>query len=360
VPTFRPDLASIPKYVPGKPIADVAREFGLTSIDKLASNECPEPPFPEIVPVIASMASSINRYPDDGAHELTTAIGAHLDVPTESVWPAAGSSENLRSTALAVGGPGTSAVYAVPSFVMYAIGTLIAHAEPITVPLTASYSHDLDAMAGAIRDDTTVVYVCNPNNPTGGIRSGADVRGFIDTIPERVTVVIDEAYAEYVTDPSYSSMVHDAVERPNVLVTRTFSKIYGLAGLRVGYAVGSAELVSKLRAPQAPFSVSSLAQVAAVEALRHSDRVDSRRERNANGRDGLSDGLRARGVVVADSQANFVYFEPDGPPTDLAEQLMRRGVIVRPLGPGLRVTVGTDGENQRFLAMWDDVEPANA
>lgn len=346
--------------MPGRPIDEVARELGIGSIDKLASNECPEPPFPEVIPLIEGLAPTLNRYPDSAGYELTGAIANHLDIPSASVWIGAGSSENLRCAALAVGGPGTSAVYASPSFVMYTIGTRISHADPITVPLTSSFAHDLDAMAAAIRPDTTLVYVCNPNNPTGGIRSGADVRAFIEAVPERVTVIVDEAYAEYVTDPSYRSMVHDAVDTSHVLVTRTFSKIYGLAGLRVGYAVGHPDLIEGLRSTQAPFTVNSVAQAAAIEVLKHQDRVVQRRQSNAAGRAMLADGLRNRGVDVADSQANFVYFEPASSAGELAEQLMQGGVIVRPLGKGLRVSVGTEAENERFLAAWDEMEGSNA
>lgn len=360
LPTFRQDLASIPTYVPGKPIDEVARELGIEAIDKLASNECPEPPFPEVIRLIEEVAPSLNRYPDSAGHALTRAIARHLDIDPSSVWIGAGSSENLRCTALAVGGPGTSAVFAAPSFVMYTIGTRISHAEPITVPLTPSFGHDLDAMAAAIRPDTTLVYVCNPNNPTGGIRAGDDVRAFIAAVPERVTVIVDEAYAEYVTDPEYASMVPESITAPNVLVTRTFSKIYGLAGLRVGYAIGHPDLIAGLRTTQAPFTVNAIAQAAAIEVLRHQDRVALRRDQNAAGRNVLSDGLTARGIAVAESQANFVYFEPDLPPTELSKQLMQRGVIVRPLGAGLRVSVGTQDENKRFLAAWDDMGLSDA
>ena len=346
--------------MPGKPIDEVARELGIESIDKLASNECPEPPFPEIIPLIEALAPSLNRYPDSAGYALTNAIARHLGVDSGSVWIGAGSSENLRCAALAVGGPGTSAVYASPSFVMYTIGTRIAHAEPIVVPLTPSFDHDLQAMAAAIRPDTTLVYVCNPNNPTGGTRSGEDVRAFIASVPERVTVIVDEAYAEYVTDPAYASMVPESTTAKNVLVTRTFSKIYGLAGLRVGYAVGHPDLIAGLRTPQAPFTVNAMAQAAAVEVLRHQDRVALRRDRNAVGRDVLSDGLASRGIDVAESQANFVYFIPAKPPGELAQMLMQRGVIVRPLGVGLRVSVGTPDENERFLGAWDDLGLSDA
>jgi histidinol-phosphate aminotransferase len=301
------------------------------------------------------MAASVNRYPDSGGFELTAAIAAHHDVPVESVWVGAGSTENLGCTALAVGGPGTSAVYAAPSFVMYAISTRIAHSEPVTVPLTESFDLDLEAMASAIRRDTTIVYVCNPNNPTGGMRSGADLRSFIEAVPDAVSVVIDEAYAEYVTDAMYESMLHASLDKPNVLVTRTFSKIYGLAGLRVGYAVGHPELVEMLRTPQPPFSVNTMGQAGAIEALRHQDRVAERRQRNDEGRAVLIEGLRGRGVDVAPSQANFVYFQPDTDPNVLSDALMRRGEIVRVLGDGVRVTVGSQDENARFLEAWDAI-----
>lgn len=233
---------------------------------------------------------------------------------------------------------------------MYTIGTMVSGAEPITVPVDAAHDHDLDAMLGAIRPDTTVVYVCNPNNPTGGFRSAADVAAFIDAVPDEVTVVVDEAYCEYVTDPSYGSMKERAVESPNVLVTRTFAKIYGLAGLRVGYGIGNPDHIEVLRTPQPPFSVNTPAQVAAIEALRHQDEVAERAAANARGRDLLAGGLRALGITVVPSQANFVYFEPDRDPRELSDALTRRGSIVRVLGAGVRVSVGMPDENARFLA----------
>ena len=349
MPTFRPDLEAIPRYVPGRPVEEVARELGIDSIDKLASNECPLEPFPEVIEAIADSAHTVNRYPDNAGYHLTNAIAAHHGLPSDTVWIAAGSSENLRCTALAVGGPGTSAVFATPSFVMYDISTLVAGSEPRRVPLTPNRDHDLDAMLQAIDETTTVVYVCNPNNPTGGMRSGDDVTAFIDAVPERVTVVVDEAYAEYVTDPAYRSMIPIAVARSNVLVTRTFSKIYGLAGLRVGYAIGHPDLVANLRVTQPPFAVTTPGQVAAIAALGHPERVDQRRRENAEGRTVLHDGLVSMGLDVAASEANFVYFEPQGDARGLADALLRAGVIVRVLGDGIRVSVGTAEENARFL-----------
>ena len=349
MPTYRSDLESIPRYVPGRPVEEVARELGLVSIDKLASNECPEEPFQEVLDAVADAAREINRYPDSGGFELTRAIADHQGVQPDEVWIGSGSSEILRCAALAVGGPGTSAVFAHPSFVMYRTATMVAGAEPIAVPLTPDFDHDLDAMLTAVRDDTTIVYLCNPNNPTGGHLSGGDVMAFLDAVPERVLVIVDEAYAEYVTADDYQTFINEAPNRPNVLVGRTFSKIYGLAGLRVGYGVASSELIGQLRTTQPPFAVTSLAQTAALEAIRHQDEVAARCRRNAQGRDALFDGLGRLGFEPAVSQANFVYFEPDSSAADLGDALLRRGEIIRVLGPAIRVTVGTRAENQRFL-----------
>jgi len=355
VPTYRSDLESIPRYVPGRPIDDVARELGIKSIDKLASNECCEAPFPEVVEAVAASALSLHRYPDSSAYDLSRAIAAHHVVHPDEVWVGAGSSEILRCAALAVGGQATSAVFPDPSFVMYRISTMVAGAQSIMVPLREGYGHDLDAMLAAIRDDTTIVYVCNPNNPTGGYLSGSEVTSFLDAVPERVLVIVDEAYAEYVTADDYQTFIGEAPRRPNLLVARTFSKVYGLAGVRVGYGVGSADLLANLRRTQAPFSVTSSGQVAALEALKHQDKVAKRRDLNANGRQALSDGLALMGLKPAASQANFVYFEPRGSAAELGDALVRRGVIVRVLGSGVRVTVGTPEENVRFLSALDEV-----
>ena len=353
MPTYRPDLETIPYYTPGKPIGEVARELGIDSIDKLASNECPTEPFPEVIAAIAAAGTTVNRYPDSAQYELTRALATHHDVDPSSVWVGAGSSEVLRCTALSVGGPGTNAVFAQPSFVMYRIATLVAHAEPIAIPLDDDFNHDLDAMLAAIDPATTLVYVCNPNNPTGGIRSGVDVRAFIDAVDESVTIIVDEAYAEYVTEPTYESMLPMAPSMPNVLVARTFSKIHGLAGLRVGYGVGHPDLVARLRTTQPPFAVTAPAQEAAQVSLSLQDRVADRVVANDLGRSRLTEGLSSRGYRVAASQANFVYFEPEDNANDLFGALLEQGVIVRVLGAGVRVTVGTPAENERFLAALD-------
>jgi histidinol-phosphate aminotransferase len=353
LPTFRADLDAIPTYSPGKPIDEVSRELGIFDLCKLASNECPTEPFPEVVAAIAAAAPEVNRYPEDSGYYLVNALADRHGVHPSQIWLGAGSTQLLGCIALAVGGTGTSAVYASPSFVMYPIASLVAGAEPIEVPLDEDWQYDLDTMLGAIRDDTTVVYVCNPNNPTATYRSGADVEAFIDAVPSDVLVVVDEAYHDYVTASDYASALPIAASRDNVVVTRTFSKIYGLAGLRIGYAVGGAETIAGLRKTQPPFSANSIAQVAALEALDHPDQVAARAEANTAGRVQIEGGLAQRRIDHAPSQANFVAMTLTDDPKDLSDRLLEEGVIVRPMGSIIRVTVGTEGENRRFLEALD-------
>ncbi len=267
----------------------------------------------------------------------------------------AGSTELLLCLAGAVGGGG-SMVYAWPSFVMYRIATKLAGSEAVEVPLDADLRHDPEALAAAVRTDTRALFVCNPNNPTGTHLGGEVVGELIKRVPDDVLIVIDEAYHEYVQSPDYESMLRVATERDNVVVTRTFSKVYGLAGLRVGYAVGNPQLVAEMRKLQAPFSVSDLAQVAAIEALRHQDRVEERVRRNTAELKRFQDELEARGIAHPESQANFVFIRPGGNDAILYRELLERGIIVRPMTQGwLRVTVGTEDENTRFFSALDSV-----
>ena len=354
MPTFRPDLNTIDIYSPGKPIDEVARELGITDIIKVASNEHPEAPFPEVREAIAAAAAGVNRYPEDSSHYLVEALADKLEVSPQNLWVGAGSSQLLSCTALSVGGPGTSAVFAKPSFVMYSIATAVAGATAVQVSTDSRLRHDLDAMAGAIRSDTTVVYVCNPNNPTGTHVAAQALRDFVAAIPKRVLVIVDEAYAEYATASDFATAIPLALERDNVLVTRTFSKIYGLAGLRVGYAIGRPKTLAALRRVQPPFSVSSVAQAAALAAIAHDDRLQKRVDHNASRRGDLEAALAERGIEFAESQANFVLFSPPVTSEELWQAMLERGVIVRSLGPWIRVSVGTVAENRRFVEALDD------
>ena len=355
VPRYRPDIDSIPRYVPGKPIDEVAREIGISDIVKLASNESPVPPFPEVVDAIADAAGDVNRYPEDSSFHLVNDLAERLGTTSEHIWMGAGSTQLLAATAHAMAGPGASVVYAWPSFVGYRIAAAMSGMRTIEVPLDDDARHDVGAMVAAIDDDTTLLYLCNPNNPTGTHVAASAVDRLVDAVPDRVLVVLDEAYHEYAAAPDYASGIRHAVERPNVLVTRTFSKVYGLAGLRVGFGVGSPDLLANLRRMQLPFVVNSVAQAAARAALQHDDRLEARVKDNATGRDHIEAALAARDVAHHPSQTNFVAIKPDMNPRVLAEAMLERGVIVRPLGSLVRVTVGTEAENDRFIAALDEV-----
>ncbi len=352
---FRPDLDRVATYTPGKPIDEVARELGIDDIIKLASNEHPEPPLPGVQAVIAEAAAVAHRYPDTAAMMVTDGLATHYDLPADHFWVGAGSSELLGCIALAMGGPDTSAVFASPSFAMYPIGAAVAGAASIQVPLDGDARHDLDAMSAAIRGDTTVVYVCNPNNPTGTHVSDEALGSFIDRVPDDVLVVVDEAYAEYATAPDFATAIPHVTARSNVVVLRTFSKAYGLAGLRIGYGVGRPDVLSVLRKPQRPFTVIEIAQRAAVASLDHQDELAARVKVNAAGREELEAALTARGIPHVASQTNFVLFTPPGDAHDTNEALLHRGVIVRTMAPNIRVSVGTPNENRRFIAALDDV-----
>lgn len=350
MPRFRPDLSDIPTYTPGMRPEDVARLHEILDVVKLASNESPVEPFPEVRNAIAAASSQLNRYPDTAAKELTADIAAVHSLATDQVWVGAGSSGLLVSIALATTHGSSSAVFASPTFPVYSMVTTLAGGAGIAVPLDNTHRHDISALVDAIRPDTNVVYICNPNNPTGTYLTQPEMAELIAAIPTHVTAVIDEAYHDYVTSADYSTTVELAATTDNVVVTRTFSKIYGLAGLRVGYAIGAASTIGALRRTQPPFAVTTLAQVAAGEALGHRERLEARTKDNAVGRELITAELQTLGIDVIESQANFVLWQPSRPAAAVAGELLQSGVVVRPLGRWIRTSVGTEAENNRFIA----------
>ena len=358
MPTFRTDLASINPYVPGKPIEEVAREIGIDAeaIVKLASNESPDGPFPGVVEAAMQSLAISNRYPDNDFHHLRTALAAQIGVSTEHLLIGPGSTGLIMAIAIAAGGTGTSAVYAWPSFVMYRIVTKIAGSEAIEVPLDAKMGHDLEAMRAAVRPDTTVLYVCNPNNPTGTSVSAGSVTALIESVPESILVVVDEAYHHYVDDPDYGSLVPLAVETSNVVVLRTFSKIYGLASHRVGVALGLPATLAELGKALPPFSVSQVAQVAATASLGDEEELTRRVKANSAGRTQIMEAFAQREIEFVPSQTNFVFARPSEDSARFAAELTRLGVIVRPMSRGwVRITVGTPEENARFIEALDQI-----
>lgn len=358
MPRFRPDIAALSPYVPGRSIDEVAAEIGIRpdEIVKLASNESPEGPFPGVIESASRALTESNRYPDNDHVELAGVLSQWLEVPGDHLWFGNGSVGLLGHIALATGGPGTSAVYAWPSFIMYRIASRWAMSEAIEVPLDAAHVHDLDAIANAIRDDTTVVYLCNPNNPTGTIVAADAMDDFIASVPDSVLIVIDEAYHDFVTDEEYATAVPHAAQRPNVIVLRTFSKIFALAAHRIGYGVGRPETIAQLRKAQAPFTVTQVAQVAAVASLQDRGELDRRIKANEAARHQLLGVLNERSLRHTESHANFVFFELGLDGEEAAARFIEKGVIVRPMSGGwLRVTIGNEPENQRFVVALDVV-----
>ena len=347
---IRAAIDDLVPYDGGPGFEEYVHRFGARGIAMLAGNEYPTPPFPEVQDAIAGAAAGINRYPDAGTVRLREALAETLGTTPDCVWTGAGSSENLTTAARALGGPGTSFVYPWPSFAMYPINAVYADAESIMVPLDGALRADLGAMYSAVREDTTLVIICNPNNPTGSYVTRAEIHEFADRVPESVLVLVDEAYGEFVAAEEDSSLVSLAVERSNVVVARTFSKIYGLAGLRVGYMVGQAATLRSLRKAQSPFVVNSLAEVAAVTALRYPERVTERFELNRRGVEYLEGALSDRGIGYVPTQANFIWFRLGPGTPGIVQELLEMGTLIRKgTEEWTRVSIGTESENQRFV-----------
>ena len=354
----RPEIADLRPYQPGKPASALRRELGLERIVKLGSNEGPRGPFPAAIEALAAAAPGLNRYPEGGAELLERLAGRHGLTP-DRVAAGNGADAVIANLALAYLRPGDEVLMGWPSFVSYRLSAVKMGARPVPVPLRDG-SYDLEAMAAAVTAATRIAYVCSPNNPTGGIVSGDALAAFLDAVGERVLVVIDSAYHEYVTDPAHVDAIAVHAGRPNVVVLRTFSKIYGLAGLRIGYGVAHAPVVDELGKVRGPFDVSELAQVAAVASLDDEEELEGRRSENERR---LEAELAARGVKLYPAAANFVCAEV-GDGAALAARLEREGVIVRPLAPFgapscVRVTVGLRDENDIFLTALDrSLQPA--
>ena len=347
-------LARIPIYSAGADSANAAaRETA--SIAMLASNESPFPPVPEVVEAVNRAAADVNRYPDPGAGALRTALSERYDYPAASIAVGNGSCEILLAAAEALLEPASELVYAWPAFSMYPHLSAATDAKERTVPLTGDYRHDLDAMAGQINDLTRMVLVCNPNNPTSTHLAAAQIGAFMERVPPHVLVILDEAYIEFQTAEDPDTSIDLLRDFSNLVILRTFSKVYGLAGLRVGYALGSEDFKAAVDRVRQPFSVNKLAQAAATEALKHQDNVAERVGWNTVERLWMEEELQELGLDVADSQANFCWVSlGDHDEPELVGALTRAGVAVRPGmglgGPGhLRVTYGTRTENERFV-----------
>ncbi|MFD9444533.1 histidinol-phosphate transaminase [Streptomyces sp. NPDC060006] len=345
-PKLRAELEGIPTYRPGKP---AAASDGPVAY-KLSSNENPYPPLPGVLESVSAAACAFNRYPDMACTGLMNELADRFGVPLAHLATGTGSVGVAQQLVQATSGPGDEVIYAWRSFEAYPIITRISGATAVQVPLTPGDVHDLDAMADAITDRTRLIFVCNPNNPTGTAVRRAELERFLDRVPGDVLVVLDEAYREFVRDVEVPDGVELYRDRPNVCVLRTFSKAYGLAGLRVGFAIAHEPVAAALRKTAVPFGVSQLAQDAAVASLRAEDELLGRVGSLVSERARVVETLRGQGWTVPDTQANFVWLRLGERTGDFAAACERAGVVVRPFaGEGVRVTVGETEANDIFL-----------
>lgn len=337
---LRPEVGALPRYAPGRSAPGAV---------KLSSNESPEPPSQAVIDAAARALVDANRYPDFGATALTAALAGHLGVGEDQVVVGDGSSAVLLAALSVVCRPGAEVVHAWRSFESYPIAAPSVGARSVPVPLTLEGRHDLDALAAAVGPETAAVILCTPNNPTGPALTLAQVRDFVERVPQEVLVLVDEAYIELATEPGVSTAVALIGQFPNVLVLRTFSKVYALAGLRVGYGIGHPDLVGAIRAVSVPFGVSSVAQAAALAALSDRDTTRERIARTVAERERVRAELLELGYEVPVSQSNFVWIPASQSEPGLVAECARAGIIVRPFPEGVRVSIGTRGQDDRFL-----------
>jgi len=349
---FRDSIADLVPYEPGKPVEAVQRELGLERVVKLASNEGPFPPFPAALEAMARSAPELNRYPDGGVWELRKALADRAGVAFEELVVGAGADGIIDLLSQATLDPGDDVVCGWPSFPSYVLDAAKLGAEARRVPLR-DHTYDLEAMLEAIGPRTKLVYVCHPNNPTGTASGREELVSFLDRLPEHVLCVLDQAYFEYIDDPDYVDGIELFRDGRRLVVLRTFSKIYGLAGLRVGWAVAPADVVTATSKVRRAFDVTAQAQAAALASLDDPGEIVRRRELNATGRERLGEILRGHGVEpVGHARGNFLFADVGGG-RPMFERLQHEGVIVRPLDgfgapEAIRVSVGTPEENEFF------------
>ena len=347
-----PHILELRPYQPGKPVEELERELGISGSIKLASNENPLGPSPKAVAAVREALDAVNRYPDGASFALRERLAATHDVSAEQLVFGCGADEVFELLAKVFLAPGDEVVYPWPSFAMYPIVITGMGATPVPVPLDDHFAHDLDAMRAAITDRTKLVLVCNPNNPTGTSIGEADFDRFVASLPDDVILVVDEAYFEFARRADFPDTIGWVRRRPGTIAIRTFSKIYGLAGMRIGFGVADPELCDYLQRARHPFNVNRLAEVAALAALDDDEHVRRTREINALGIEMLTRELSEMGIETWPTDANFLLAKTGA---GTHEALLREGVIVRPmLGFGLtehiRISIGLPEENERLVA----------
>lgn len=347
-----PQLASLRPYIPGKPIEEVERELGLEAI-KLASNENPLGPSPKAVEAMRAALTESHRYPDAAGYYLRQRLAERLAVSMEQITLGGGSTELIQLTTRLLLGPGLEGLTSQYSFLVFAQSVQAVGTRLVEAPMKA-WGFDLEALASRLTERTRLVYIANPNNPTGTLVRATEVDRLLARLPDSAVLLLDEAYCDYVDEPDYSHSLDYVRQQRNVLVLRTFSKVYGLAGLRVGYGMGHPQLIAALDKIRSPFNVSRLAQVAALAALDDEEHVRRSVESNRRGLELFAREIPRLGLTYVPSHANFFFLETGNDAEQDFKALLRMGVIVRPLAfmglpRALRVTVGTEEENRRVL-----------
>jgi histidinol-phosphate aminotransferase len=348
--TVSENIKNITPYTPGKPIEELERELGISGSIKLASNENPLGPSPKAVAAIKKAVAGLNRYPDGSGHYLSQALARKYDVDISQLILGNGSNELIELAVRTFVQPGDEVISADPSFVVYRMITQSAGGTNVIVPLKDN-RHDLDAMAGRITEKTKIIFIANPNNPTGTMNTSPEMDRLMDRVPDHVIVAVDEAYYEYVTRADYPDSLDYLKAGKNVLALRTFSKIYGLAGLRIGYGITKPEIVELMNKVRQPFNTNSLGQIGALAALADAKHVEKSIANNSEGKQFLYQAFGRLGISYLPTEANFVLFEAPSDGRELYGTLLKTGVIIRPMGEKkLRVTIGLPDENKRFVS----------
>lgn len=359
LPLTAPGLAGLTPYVPGKPVSELERELGIRDSVKLASNENPLGPGPRAREAIAGLMGEIGRYPDGGGFALRRALAEFHGVPQSAVTIGNGSNDVLDLIARTFLYPGVESVFSEHAFAVYPIATQAVGATA-RVAKARDYGNDLDAMASLVTDKTRVVWVANPNNPTGTWLAAAPLKSFIGAIPRTCIVVIDEAYTEYVGEPDFPDATHWLDRFPNLIVTRTFAKAHGLAALRIGYGLSDPQVAELLNRVRQPFNVNAFAQAAAAAAIGDREHVRASVELNRAGMRQYLDAFKRMALAYIPSVGNFITVDVGRPAGPVNQDLLRRGVIVRPVGnyglPNhLRISIGLEAENARCIAALEDI-----
>lgn len=345
------NIKAMQPYQPGKPIEELERELGISNIIKLASNENPLGPAESVLEAVTAAAKELTRYPDGNGFTLKSALAAHYAIEANQITLGNGSNDVLELIARTVVSPADEVIFSQYAFAVYSLVTQAIGARAIIAP-AKDYGHDLDAMSVRVTDNTRLIFIANPNNPTGSCLEQADIKAFLERIPDSVVVVLDEAYVEY-NQPDTNS-IDWLAEHPNLVITRTFSKAYGLASLRVGYSLSHPDMADMLNRIRQPFNVNSLALAAAKAALADQDYIARSQISNRVGMQQLITGLAELGLNVIPSSANFVTVDVKTAGQKVFQQLLQQGVITRPvdnygLPQHLRISIGTEQENQRCL-----------